>query len=190
MSRKLLLAALLVGTTGCNFWYNEVPSPDDLMHAVPWFDHMVGSPAVHPYETAGVPRTTPPGTVPVGDTEPDVGAAWATGNFAVAEAFTNPLAPGAMLARGDTLYGWFCATCHGQAGAGDGLVGRRLGAPPVTSDRAMALSDGTSYALIRSGRGVMGRSGDKIWEPTDRGAVVNYVRERQARTRAAAGGPQ
>jgi mono/diheme cytochrome c family protein len=152
---------------------------------------MITSPAVHPYETAVVPRLTPPGTVPVGDTEPDVGAAWATGNFAAAEVFTNPYAPGELLARGDTLYGWFCATCHGQAGAGDGLVGRRLGALPLTSDRAMALSDGYLYAITRYGRGVMGRYGDKIWLPADRWAVVNYVRELQSRARiAAAGGPQ
>ncbi|HSE27595.1 MAG TPA: cytochrome c [Gemmatimonadales bacterium] len=192
--RSARLALALAGALaagGCNWWYNDVPSPDDLMKAVPWFDHMITSPAVHPYETAGVPRATPPGTVPVGRVEPDVGATWATGNFAAAEVYVNPLARGAMLARGDTLYGWFCATCHGQAGAGDGLVGRRMGALPLTSDRAMALSDGYLYAIIRYGRGVMGRYGDKIWEPADRWAVVNYVRELQARSSiAAAGGVQ
>lgn len=190
-ARVVLALAGALAAGGCNWWYNDVPSPDDLMKVVPWFDHMITSPAVHPYETAGVPRITPPGTVPVGDTEPDVGAAWATGNFAVAEVFTNPYAPGDLLARGDTLYGWFCATCHGQAGAGDGLVGRRMGALPLTSDRAMALSDGYLYAITRYGRGVMGRYGDKIWLPADRWAVVNYVRELQSRARiAAAGGAQ
>ena len=39
--RKVLLAAVLLGTGGCNWWYNEVPSPDQLMHKVPCFDHMI-----------------------------------------------------------------------------------------------------------------------------------------------------
>ena len=33
----------------------------------------------------------------------------------------------------------------------DGLVGRRMGALPLTSDRAMALSDGYLYAIVRYG---------------------------------------
>jgi mono/diheme cytochrome c family protein len=188
--RTVLALAGALAAGGCDWWYNDVPSPDDLMKAVPWFDHMITSPAVHPYESAGVPRLTPPGTVPVGETEPDVGAAWGRGDFAAAEVFANPFSPGVGLARGDTLYGWYCATCHGQAGAGDGLVGRRLGAPPLTSDRAAALSDGYLYAIVRYGRGVMGRYGDKIWEPADRWAVVAYVRELQVRSRLAARGPQ
>ena len=69
--RKLLFAALLLGLGGCNFWYNEVPSPDLLMHKIPWFDHMIKSKAVHPYESATVPRRTPAGTIPVGGGEAD-----------------------------------------------------------------------------------------------------------------------
>jgi hypothetical protein len=45
---RLTLATLVLATSGCNFWYNEVPSPDDQMHVVPWFDHMILSQAVHP----------------------------------------------------------------------------------------------------------------------------------------------
>jgi hypothetical protein len=54
----------------------------------------------------------------------------------------------------------------------------------------MALSDGYLYAIVRYGRGVMGRYGDKIWLPSDRWAVVNYVRELQARSVRATGGIQ
>src|SRR5690606_10738286 len=77
---KLALAALVLGTSGCNFWYDEVPSPDDLMHAVPWFDHMILSKAVHPYQRADIPRNTPPGIVPVGGAEADWEAGNPTGN--------------------------------------------------------------------------------------------------------------
>lgn len=172
-----LAAALAAG--GCDWWYNDVPSPDDLVKAVPWFDHMVESPAVHPYESAAVPRQTPPGTVPVGQVEPDVGAAWSRGDFAAAEVYVNPLRRGGLLARGDTLYGWYCATCHGQRGAGDGPVGPRLAAPSLLTERAGGYSDGYLYAMVRYGRGVMGRYGDKIWRAEDRWAVVNYVRALQ-----------
>ena len=63
--RLLVAASMVLGLTGCDFWYDKVPSPDDLMKKVPWFDHMIKSPAVHPYETGDVPRTAVPGTVPV-----------------------------------------------------------------------------------------------------------------------------
>ena len=61
----LALALLLAAGTGCNTWYNDVPSPDNLLAQVPWFDHMISSQAVFPYSRLGVPRNTPPGTVPV-----------------------------------------------------------------------------------------------------------------------------
>jgi mono/diheme cytochrome c family protein len=185
----LALAAALAGG-GCDWWYNDVPSPDDLVKAVPWFDHMIESPAVHPYETAAVPRLTPPGTVPVGQVEPDVEAAWSRGDFASAEVYLNPLAHGTLLARGDTLFGWYCATCHGETGAGDGPVGPRLAAPSLLTERATGYSDGYLYAIVRYGRGVMGRYGDKIWQSEDRWAVVNYVRELQSRAVREAGGVQ
>lgn len=183
-----LAAALAAG--GCDWWYNDVPSPDDLVKAVPWFDHMIESPAVHPYETAAVPRLTPPGTVPVGQVEPDVEAQWSRGDFASAEVYVNPMAHGTLLARGDTLFGWYCATCHGPQGAGDGPVGPRLAAPSLLTERAMGYSDGYLYAIVRYGRGVMGRYGDKIWQTENRWAVVNYVRELQTRAVREAGGIQ
>ena len=69
--RKVLLAAVLLGTGGCNWWYNEVPSPDQLMHVVPWFDHMILSKGVHPYQRTDIPRNVPAGIVPVGGGERD-----------------------------------------------------------------------------------------------------------------------
>lgn len=178
--RTVLLAALLLGTGGCNTWYNDVPSPDDLMHAIPWFDHMIGSRAVHPYETGDVPRGVPEGSVPLGQVEPDHRAEWLTGNTTTADALVMPApAPGSG-GRGEALYATFCATCHGQLGAGDGLVGQKMGAPSLLTDRALALSDGYLYSIIRYGRGVMGKYGDKIWLPEDRWAVVRYVRQLQS----------
>lgn len=177
-----LLLALSVG--GCQWWYNDVPSPDDLMHAVPWFDAMIQSQAVHPYETAMVPRYTVPGTVPITGGEADWSAEWRTGNTTTADRLVNP-APGVATAEGDTLFHTFCMPCHGSLGAGDGLVGRKLGAPSLLTDRARGFSDGYLYSIIRYGRGVMPRYGDKVYRPPARWAVVNYVRQLQAQ---AAGG--
>ncbi len=193
-ARRLQVAVLALLAAGCDWYYNDVPSPDDLMHAIPWFDHMVYAKYVNPYARGDIPRYTVEGTVPVGGGEPDWALEWAGGKTTTADALTNPTLtgdstaasgievariPGELAARGDTLYQTFCATCHGQAGKGDGPVGRRLGAPPVVSDRAKAYSDGYLYSIVRYGRGLMPRYGDKIWEPLDRWAVVNHLRRLQ-----------
>ncbi len=199
--RRLGAAALLLLAGGCDWYYNEVPSPDDLMHAIPWFDHMVYAKYVNPYARGDIPRHTVEGTVPVGGDEPDWAAEWAGGKTTTADALKNPTGggdsalrsgidvariPSELAARGDTLYQVFCATCHGQTGKGDGPVGRRLGAPPVVSDRARAYSDGYLYSIVRYGRGLMPRYGDKVYDPLDRWAIVNHIRRLQGGAEPAA----
>jgi mono/diheme cytochrome c family protein len=186
--RVSLALAALVGLGGCQWYYDKVPSPDDLMHIVPWFDAMIGGPAVHPYEAADIPRNTVPGTVPITGGEADYEANWRAARTAEADALVNPTG-GAVSAMGDSAYQTFCSTCHGATGAGDGLVGRKMGAPSLISDRARGFSEGYLYAIIRYGRGVMPRYGDKIFDPRIRWEVVNYVRMLQSRaTPAPAGG--
>jgi len=186
LARSVPLVALLLA--GCDFYYDRVPSPDDLLKLVPWFDHMITSPAVHPYESASVPRNTIPGTVPIDRVEGDWSGPWNAGQFEVADRITNPLtdAPGA-LARGDTLYQIYCAVCHGRAGAANGSVGPRMGAPSLLTEQARARSDGHIYSLIRYGRGVMPRYGDKIPTAEARWAVVTYVRKLQSDVPVAGG---
>jgi mono/diheme cytochrome c family protein len=173
------LAALLLA--GCNWYYDRVPSPDDLMKLVPWFDHMVESRAMHPYESGGIPRTSVPGTVPITGAEGDWQAEFAAGNAATADRLVNPTDPAATLATGDSLYQTFCSVCHGPSGGvTDATVGPRLGAWSLLTDRARALSDGYIYSIIRYGRGVMFPYGDKVHRPEQRWAIVNYVRKLQA----------
>ena len=196
MPRKLtaitaLAASLLAG--GCNWYYNTLPGPDDLMHVVPWFDHMIVQRSVHPYQYADVPRYTPDGTVPITGGERD----WGTGNpmmlqYAfdtnVANRVVNPTDKVATLARGDTVYHTFCAVCHGPAGnSADATVGPRIGAPSLLTAKAKGYKDGYIYSMIRYGRGVMPRYGDKI-RPADRWAVVNYLRTLQAAAPDTTGG--
>jgi mono/diheme cytochrome c family protein len=192
--RSVWIAALTLLAAGCDWYYNRVPSPDDLLRAIPWFDHMVYAKYVNPYARGDIPRNTIEGTVPVGGGEADWAAEWAGGKTTTADALRNPTLsgdsaarpglevarlPGDLAARGDSLYQTFCATCHGPTGKGDGPVGRRMGALPVVSDRARAFSDGYLYSIIRYGLGLMPRYGDKVWEPLDRWAIVNHMRRLQ-----------
>ena len=192
MARRLLAAAAALMLGGCNWYYNTLPSPDDLVKAVPWFDHMIKSRAVHPYQRADIPRTTVPGTVPITGSEGDWAAEFLSGNPATADRQVNPTPSDVTPVMGDTLYHTFCAVCHGTAGAGDGTVGPRVGAPSLLTDKARAYSDGYLYSMIRYGRGVMPRYGDKVYRHEDRWAIVNYVRklQRDAAGVPAAGGPR
>jgi len=191
------LAALTVAASGCDFYYYRVPSPDDLWHIIPWFDHMITARYIRPYETAEVPRYTPEGTVPVSGGEPDWSADWTSGKPASADALKNPYAGGGtgkaspggpavavipreVEAAGDTLYNTYCEPCHGQAGDAKGTVSSRIGAPSLLTGRARGYSDGYIYSIIRYGRGVMPRYGDKVYLPSDRWAIVNHVRTLQA----------
>lgn len=192
--RLALLAGAALLTGGCNIWYNEVPSPDDLMHRVPWFDHMLGSKAVYPYQTADVPRETPAGTVPIGGAEAD----WRrfsprdlvySFDVDVANTVTRPASlPAVAPGRGEELYGIYCSMCHGPTGTGGGTV-KQIPAPALNTERAIGHSDGYLYSVVRYGWGLMPQYGDKIVRQEDRWAVVDYVRSLQ-RQQPQAGGTQ
>ncbi|HTO72518.1 MAG TPA: cytochrome c [Gemmatimonadales bacterium] len=181
------LLALVLSASGCNAYYNA-PGPDDLMHVIPWFDAMITQVNVHPYQRADIPRNTVAGTVPVGTTEGDWSAEWGVANTATADKQVNPLAGRGASAIGDTLYHTYCTPCHGNLGAGDGLVGKKMAAPSLLTDRARAYTDGYIYSIIRYGRGVMPRYGDKV-RGIGRWEIVNYVRQLQAPAAAPAAAP-
>ncbi|HYF38387.1 MAG TPA: cytochrome c [Gemmatimonadales bacterium] len=199
---RVVLALLALLTGGCDWYYYRLPSPDDLWRIIPWFDHMEHARYIRPYETANVPRNTPEGSVPVRDGEPDWSAEWIAGNARTANALRNPLVAGArdlapgpnvpviprnIDAAGDTLYQNFCTVCHGPTGNADGPVSSQIGAPSLLTARARAYSDGYLYSIIRYGRGLMPRYGDKVYSQVERWAIVNHVRKLQAQSPAAPG---
>lgn len=202
--RRAVFAALALLCGGCDFYYYRLPSPDDLWRVIPWFDHMIQARYIRPYETQNVPRNTPAGSVPIGG-EPDWSAEWIAGKATRANALRNPFSSGAgpasppgpsvpviprqIEAAGDTLYENFCSVCHGPTGNADGTVSQQMGAPSLLTARARAYSDGYLYSIIRYGRGVMPRYGDKIYDPTERWAIVSHVRRLQARSPAPAATP-
>jgi mono/diheme cytochrome c family protein len=199
------LALLVLFCGACDFYHYRIPSPDDLWRVIPWLDHMINARYIRPYESARVPRNTPVGTVPVSGGEPDWSAEWISGKATTANALKNPLAPGAfrasppgpsvpvipreIAATGDTLYQTFCTVCHGPTGNADGTVSRQIGAPSLLTARARAYTDGYIYSIIRYGRGVMPRYGDKVYAPVERWAIVNHVRKLQARAPAPVAAP-
>jgi mono/diheme cytochrome c family protein len=201
--KRLSLALLLLLSSACDYYYYQVPSPDDLWYVIPWFDHMRHARYVRPYETEKVPRYTPSGSVPVSGGEPDWSAEWVSGKLATVNTLKNPYPRGTgqahasgpsvpdipreVDAAGDTLYQNFCSVCHGPTGNADGTVSPQIGAPSLLTARARAYSDGYIYSIIRYGRGVMPRYGDKVYAPSQRWAVVNHVRKLQAQGAVAPG---
>ena len=69
--------------------------------------------------------------------------------------------------------GWRIGAGGRKAAAGS------VGALSLLTDKARAYSDGYLYSIIRYGRGLMPRYGDKVYRHEDRWAVVNYVRQLQ-----------
>ncbi|MBI5969976.1 MAG: c-type cytochrome [Deltaproteobacteria bacterium] len=93
----------------------------------------------------------------------------------------NPMFPtDGSLERGKVLYNIYCTVCHGEAGRGDGKVGKKYMSPTnLTSDYIKKLPDGSIYFVIT--RGGLGKDdkmpghGDAIL-PEDRWHIVNYIK--------------
>ncbi|PTX92622.1 c-type cytochrome [Opitutus sp. ER46] len=90
-----------------------------------------------------------------------------------------------LLERGRTKYATFCAPCHGETGAGDGILSRygmgTLGTNGnYHTDRLRAMPEGQIFDTITNGSAskVMFPYGDKL-APDERWAVVAYVRALQ-----------
>ena len=68
---------------------------------------------------------------------------------------TNPLpATAGNIGEGKSLYGQYCAACHGATGNGDGAAGRNLTPPPSDLARLVRMriaSDGYLYWSIAEG---------------------------------------
>src|ERR1700733_15809077 len=91
----------------------------------------------------------------------------------------NPVKPSAeSLARAKKIYGYECAVCHGEDGAGAGDLAKSMKAkmanlrdPAVLKGR----TDGEIYYIINHGMGEMEGEGARV-KPEDTWNLVNYVR--------------
>jgi len=162
---------LSLAATGCT-------ALDNAIGKVPWFTTMQQQVAVRPFEAGalsnGAQRMPAPGTVPTTGHEDSLDI------LTDLKGLKNPVPPDtASLARGRLLFDTYCIVCHGPAGHADGTVVPKFVPPPdLTLDVTKQRSDGYLYAMIKQGRGIMPKYGDKI-RGVDRWNVVNYVRKLQ-----------
>lgn len=85
-----------------------------------------------------------------------------------------------LLQRGRVRFDTYCAPCHARDGYGDGIVARHgFPQPPSLHDPAVrARPDDHYYAVISDGLGKMPSYGALV-RPTDRWAIVDYIRALQ-----------
>ena len=93
-----------------------------------------------------------------------------------------PPADERALARGATVFGNVCATCHGQTGAGDGPTTKRGVPPPLSflGQGAREMSAGQMYRTITAGSGNMASHASQV-ERSDRWNAIRYIRKLQGR---------
>jgi len=102
-------------------------------------------------------------------------------DMAASEAqLSNPFAATeANIESGKVMYERYCQHCHGEAGKGDGLVGKKYaGVPVYSSDALKDINDGHIYHTITHGKGRMWAHASQI-SPADRWKIVLYVHELQ-----------
>jgi mono/diheme cytochrome c family protein len=99
-----------------------------------------------------------------------------------------PVRTGAVLERGRSRFNIYCAPCHGESGDGAGIVvARGFPAPPsYHTAKLRDTSDAHIYDVISHGYGVMYPYADRI-DPSDRWAIVGYIRALQLSQNAACG---
>ena len=93
-----------------------------------------------------------------------------------ARVLKNPLdSTAAIVNEGKILYGRYCQHCHGEKGAGDGLVGQTFGGvTPYNSAAVKGKPEGHFYHVITNGKGRMGAHASQV-SPEDRWKIVRYV---------------
>lgn len=163
---------LVLGASACT-------TLDNAIGTVPIFTTMRDQPNVRPFE---MPRVPPAGSVPVTGREDSLDLLLELADL------RNPVAPTpASLTRGRLIWGQYCIVCHGPEGRGDGTVVPKFVPPPdLMQETSKQRTDGYLYAMIRQGRGIMPRYGDKI-RGADRWHVVNYLRQLQGMSPAVGG---
>lgn len=86
-----------------------------------------------------------------------------------------------VLLKGKELFTIYCALCHGKKGLGDGQIAPKMiiKPPSLMSYTIGNSSDGLIYYIIKKGQGLMGSYANQIPKPTDRWAIINYIRTLQ-----------
>jgi mono/diheme cytochrome c family protein len=134
-------------------------------------------------------RQPVPGTVPIGGLRED--AAFFTGKDADGQFVAKIPVPvnDALVERGHQRYGIYCQPCHDARGDGKGILFQRGNVPTASfhQEKILNYPDGQIFDVITNGVGLM--SGYR-WPipPSDRWAIIAYVRELERKRLASATG--
>ena len=168
-ARPLVMCALLVATTGCEWFTDFKRQP----HVVTW--------EVWGTDSLGV-RGAPQGSVPLDGTAVPAWMVSYSPTMATIDSMSgiqNPVpVTEASLANGHKYYQINCAVCHGSNADGQ-TPNSRYGiiSIPLTGEITKVRTDGYLFGMIRNGRNTM-PSYSRI-EERDRWDVVNYLRALQ-----------
>jgi mono/diheme cytochrome c family protein len=109
-----------------------------------------------------------------------------------AVSLANPIKPTAeSLSHAKKIYGYECALCHGEDGAGAGDISKNMKAkmPDFRDPTALkGRTDGELMYIIKNGKGEMDGEGQRV-KPDDLWNLVNYVRSFAKVQAAAVHGP-
>jgi len=97
----------------------------------------------------------------------------------------------ASIQRGAQVYGVFCVSCHGPAGAGDGPVTKRgfPPPPPLTTGKSVQMKDGQLLHILTYGQGSMFSMAAQL-DRNGRWDAINFVRGlQQSAAQAGTGNP-
>lgn len=133
----------------------------------------------------GASRLPPEGTVPVGYAKYPYHLQPDQAEKNLKNPYAGNMSP-EVIELGRTKFETYCAVCHGYEGKGDGPVSVKMSVkpPPLTSDKvSLQYNDGRIFHVISDGQGVMSSYAYQLVNPTDRWAIVMYVRSLQKMAR-------
>jgi hypothetical protein len=183
----VLVLTSLVGVGGCARGCTSSRPP---IHVNPSMDDQpkVAAQTASSFFHDGASMRQPvPGTVAIGELKEDV--AFYTGKGADGQyVATIPMPVNeAVVERGRQRYVIYCQPCHDARGDGKGILFQRGNIPTASfhQENVLKAPDGRIFEVITNGQGLMASYRWPI-PPTDRWAIVAYVRDLERRRLASA----
>jgi mono/diheme cytochrome c family protein len=134
-------------------------------------------------------REPVPGTIAIGGLKED--AAFFTGKGADGQFVATVPVPQneALLERGRQRYVIYCQPCHDARGEGKGILFQRGNVPTASfhDEKILKYPDGQIFDVMTNGMGLMPSYKWPI-PPSDRWAIIAYIRELERRRPASAAG--
>ena len=164
ISYQLSVISILLFTVHCSLF-------TDYSYALPWSWDMFTQPSHKAQEKPPLKR--PENTVQFNKTPLNLT------DRASSAGIKNPVvATEASIQRGRLKYNTYCATCHGDMGKGDGLVGQKYVPPTdLSGEYVQSKSAGDIfYTITKGGLAIMPSYRDSILEE-DRWHIVNYIKD-------------